>query len=74
MDAYSAPEKTYLIMQAIRTYNDEAFAALDAGVPVEEITDIDAAPRLNRIGTTAEYEEFIDDVESNIESQLREKY
>lgn len=74
VDAYSAPEKTYLIMQAIRTYNDEAFAALDAGVPVEEITDIDAAPRLNRIGTTAEYEEFIDDVESNIESQLREKY
>ncbi|EMA48715.1 V-type ATP synthase subunit A [Halococcus morrhuae DSM 1307] len=74
VDAYSAPEKTYLIMQAIRTYNDEAFAALDAGVPVEEITDIDAAPRLNRIGTTAEYEAFIDDVESNIESQLREKY
>ncbi|WP_256685114.1 ATP synthase subunit A [Halococcus qingdaonensis] len=74
VDAYSAPEKTYLIMQAIKTYNDEAFAALDAGVPVEEITGIDAAPRLNRIGATAEYEEFIDDVESNIESQLREKY
>ncbi|WP_049998239.1 ATP synthase subunit A [Halococcus sediminicola] len=73
-DAYSAPEKTYLIMQAIRTYNDEAFAALDAGVPVEEITAIDAAPRLNRIGTTEEYEEFIDDIESSIESQLREKY
>jgi V/A-type H+-transporting ATPase subunit A len=74
VDAYSAPEKTYLIMQAIKTYNDEAFAALDAGVPVEEITNIDAAPRLNRIGTTEEYEEFIDDVESNIESQLQEKY
>jgi V/A-type H+-transporting ATPase subunit A len=74
VDAYSAPEKTYLIMQAIKTYNDEAFAALDAGVPVEEITSIDAAPRLNRIGTTAEYEEFIDDIEDGIESQLREKY
>jgi V/A-type H+-transporting ATPase subunit A len=74
VDAYSAPEKTYLIMQAIKTYNDEAFAALDAGVPVEEITGIDAAPRLNRIGTTAEYEEFIDDIEDGIESQLREKY
>jgi V/A-type H+-transporting ATPase subunit A len=74
VDAYSAPEKTYLIMQAIKTYNDEAFAALDAGVPVEEITSIDAAPRLNRIGTTEEYEEFIDDIETNIESQLREKY
>ncbi|WP_435076402.1 ATP synthase subunit A [Halococcus sp. AFM35] len=74
VDAYSAPEKTYLIMQAIKTYNDEAFAALDAGVPVEEITSIDAAPRLNRIGTTEEYEEFIEDIETNIESQLREKY
>ncbi|WP_049901827.1 ATP synthase subunit A [Halococcus agarilyticus] len=74
VDAYCSPEKTYLIMGAIKTYNDEAFAALDAGVPVEEITDIDAAPRLNRIGTTAEYEEFIDDVEDSIESQLREKY
>lgn len=74
VDAYSAPEKTYLIMQAIRTYNDEAFAALDAGVPVEEITAIDAAPRLNRIGTTEEYEAFIDDIESSIESQLQEKY
>ncbi|EMA55243.1 MULTISPECIES: ATP synthase subunit A [Halococcus] len=73
-DAYCSPEKTYLLMGAIKTYNDEAFAALDAGVPVEEITDIDAAPRLNRIGTTEEYEEFIDDVEDSIESQLREKY
>ena len=73
-DAYCSPEKTYLLMGAIKTYNDEAFAALDAGVPVEEITDIDAAPRLNRIGTTAEYEAFIDDVEDSIESQLREKY
>jgi V/A-type H+-transporting ATPase subunit A len=74
VDAYSSPEKSYLIMQAIKTYNDEAFAALDAGVPIEEITDIDAAPRLNRIGTTEEYESFIDDVEDSIESQLREKY
>ena len=73
-DAYCSPEKTYLLMGAIKTYNDEAFAALDAGVPVEEITGIDAAPRLNRIGTTEEYEAFIDDVEDSIESQLREKY
>ena len=73
-DAYCSPEKTYLIMGAIKTYNDEAFAALDAGVPVEEITGIDAAPRLNRIGTTEEYEAFIDDVEDSIESQLRAKY
>lgn len=74
VDMYSAPEKTYRIMGAIKTYNDEAFDALDAGVPVEEITDIDAAPRLNRIGTTEEYEEFIADIEASIEEQLQEKY
>ena len=74
VDTYCSPEKTYLIMQAIRTFNDEAFAALDAGVPVEEITDIDAAPRLNRIGTTEDYESFIEDVEESIEQQLGEKY
>ena len=73
-DAYSSPEKTYRMMEAIRTYNDEAFDALDAGVPVEEITNIDAAPRLNRIGTTEEYGEFIEEIESDVEDQLREKY
>ncbi|PSP88707.1 ATP synthase subunit A [Halobacteriales archaeon QS_4_69_34] len=74
VDAYSPPEKTYLIMGAIKTYHDEAFAALDAGVPVEEITSIDAAPRLNRIGTTEEYEPFIEEIESDIEHQLGDKY
>jgi len=73
-DAYSSPEKTYRMMQAIKKYNDEAFAALDAGVPVEEITGIDAAPRLNRIGTTEDYGAFIEDIETDVEDQLREKY
>lgn len=73
-DAYSSPEKTYRMMQAIKKYSDEAFSALDAGVPVEEITGIDAAPRLNRIGTTEDYGEFIEDIETDVEDQLREKY
>ncbi|EMA35503.1 ATP synthase subunit A [Halococcus hamelinensis] len=73
-DAYSSPEKTYRMMEAIQTYSEEAFDALEAGVPVEEITSIDAAPRLNRIGTTEEYGEFIENIESDIQDQLREKY
>lgn len=73
-DAYSSPEKTYRMMEAIQTYSEEAFDALEAGVPVEEITSIDAAPRLNRIGTTEEYGEFIEDIESDVQDQLREKY
>ena len=73
-DAYSSPEKTYRMMEAIQTYSEEAFDALEAGVPVEEITSIDAAPRLNRIGTTEEYGEFIEEIESDVQDQLREKY
>ena len=62
------------MLGAIKTFNDAAFEALGAGVPVEEIIDIDAAPRLNRIGTSAEYDEFIDELESDIKAQLEEKY
>jgi len=73
-DTYCEPEKTYRIMDAIKTYNDAAFEALDAGVPVEEITDIDAAPRLNRIGVQEDYNEYIDELEDDITSELRELY
>jgi V/A-type H+-transporting ATPase subunit A len=74
VDTYCEPTKTYEILGAIKTYYDEAFRALDAGVPVEEIQSIDAAPRLNRIGTTEDYESFIDEVEDDITETLREKY
>jgi len=76
VDRYCPPEKTYRILGAIRTFNDEAVDALDAGVPIDEITGIDAAPRLNRIGTTPddEVDEFVDDLEDDIADQLRSKY
>ncbi|WP_458207314.1 ATP synthase subunit A [Haladaptatus sp. NG-SE-30] len=74
VDMFCSPEKTYRMIEAIKTFNDEAFSALEAGVPVEEITDIDAAPRLNRMGTAEEWQDFISDVEENITEQLREKY
>jgi len=74
VDTYCEPEKTYRMLGAIKTFNDAAFEALDAGVPVEEIQEIDAAPRLNRMGTAADYHEFIDELEADINSQLQEKY
>ena len=76
VDRYCPPEKTYLILTAIQTYHDEAFEALDAGVPVEEITSIEAPPQLNRIATTDddEAEEFVADLEDDITEQLRELY
>ncbi len=76
VDRYCPPEKTYRILDAIKTFNDEAFDALDAGVPVDEITDIESLPRLNRIGTTPddETDEFVDEIEAEITEQLRSLY
>jgi len=74
VDTYCSPEKTYRILGAIKTFNDEAFDALDAGVPVEEITDIESLPRLNRIGVQEDYNEFVDELEADIASELREMY
>ncbi|MFT4964819.1 MAG: V/A-type H+-transporting ATPase subunit A, partial [Halobacteriales archaeon] len=36
--------------------------------------DVDAVPRLNRMGTAEEYHEFIDEVEANISEQIRGLY
>jgi len=76
VDRYCPPEKTYAILSGIKSFHDEAFEALEAGVPVDEITAIDAAPRLNRLGTTPddEYEAEVEDIEQQISEQLRELY
>ncbi|KTG10702.1 ATP synthase subunit alpha [Haloprofundus marisrubri] len=73
-DTYCPPEKTYLLLTAIHHYHDEAFKALEAGVPVEEITAIDAAPRINRVGVQENYEEYIADLKEDIAAELRELY
>jgi len=74
VDTFCEPEKTYLILEAIQTFSDEAFEALDASVPIDDITAIDAAPRLNRIGTAEEYETFVEELEADITDQLEELY
>jgi len=74
VDTFCEPEKSYRVLGAIKTFNDEAFEALDAGVPVEEIQSVDAAPRLNRIGTAEDYNAFVDDLEDDLAEQLRGLY
>ncbi|MFB6123195.1 MAG: ATP synthase subunit A [Haloferacaceae archaeon] len=74
VDTFCEPAKTYGILTAIKTFNDEAFRALEAGVPVEEITDIEAAPRLNRIGVQDDWDAYIEALKDDITEQLREKY
>ncbi|SFF82006.1 V/A-type H+-transporting ATPase subunit A [Halopelagius inordinatus] len=73
-DTFCPPEKTYLMLTSIHHFNDEAFKALEAGVPVEEIISIDAAPRLNRIGVQEDYEEYVAELKDEIAEQLREQY
>ena len=74
VDTYCEPQKTYRILDAIKTFHDEAFKALDAGVPVEEITDVDSAPQLNRIGVQEAYDEYVDELEADLKSEIRELY
>ncbi|AGB38227.1 ATP synthase subunit A [Natronococcus occultus] len=74
VDTYCDPEKTYRMLGAIKTFNDEAFEALEAGVPVEEIQDVDAAPQLNRMGVADDWNEFIDELESDLKEQIRALY
>ena len=74
VDTYCEPAKTYRILVAIKAFNDEAFSALDAGVPIEEVIDVDAAPRLNRIAVQEEYEEYVDELVDELTEQLRALY
>ena len=74
VDTSCSPEKTYRMLEAIQTFDEEAFEALDAGVPVEEIADIDSLPRLNRMNTAEEWEDFIAEVEDEITEQLEALY
>ncbi|AOW80971.1 A-type ATP synthase subunit A [Halodesulfurarchaeum formicicum] len=74
VDTSCTPEKTYRMLQAINTFDEAAFDALEAGVPVEEITDIESLPRLNRMNTSEDWEPFIEEVEEEITTQLEELY
>ena len=74
VDTFCPPEKTYLMLTTIETFHDEAFDALEAGVPVEDIVSTDAAPRINRIGVQEDYEEYVADLKSEIADELRSLY
>ena len=74
VDMYCPPEETYAILSAIQTFNDEAFDALDAGVPIEDIIDVDAAPKLNRIATREDWEPYVEELETEITEQIRSLY
>ena len=74
VDTFCPPEKTYLMLTTIETFHDEAFDALEAGVPVEDLVSTDAAPRINRIGVQEDYEAYIEDLKAEITEEIRSLY
>ncbi len=73
-DTFCPPEKTHSILTTIKLLNDEAFDALDAGVPVEDLVSLESAPRINRIGVQEDYEEYIEELKDDITEELRGMY
>ena len=74
VDTYCEPEKTYLMLTAIQHFNEEAFEALEAGVPVEQIVDVESISRLNRMNTQEDFENYIYELKDDIADELREHY
>jgi V/A-type H+-transporting ATPase subunit A len=74
VDTNCEPAKTYKMLTAIKTFSDEAFDALDAGVPPQEIQNVDAAPKLNRMGVQEDWDEHIEELKAALTEQLRDKY
>ncbi|MCD2198903.1 MULTISPECIES: ATP synthase subunit A [unclassified Halobacterium] len=74
VDTNCEPAKTYKMLTAIKTFNDAAFDALEAGVPVDEIQNVDAAPRLNRMGVQEDWDEYIEELKDDLTAQLRDLY
>jgi len=73
VDTFCPPEKTYLMLTTIETFNDEAFDALEAGVR-SRISSTPRPPRINRIGVQEDYEEYIEELKAEISEELRSLY
>jgi len=74
VDTYCDPEKTFRMLTAIKTFNDEAFSALDAGVPIDEIIDVESVPQLNRMNVQEDWESYVRELETEFTEDLRALY
>jgi len=72
VDTYCELEKQFEMLRLIRKFNDLAFEALDAGVPVDEIQDVDSAPRLFDIPTEEDWEPLVGEIDEGLESDFGE--
>ncbi|MFP4188227.1 MAG: ATP synthase subunit A [Halobacteriales archaeon] len=72
VDTYCDLDKQYELMRLIRKFNDLAFDALDSGVPVEEIQDVDSAPRLFDIPTEEDWEPVAEEIDEGLDEEFNE--
>ncbi len=74
VDTYCELDKQFRMLDLIQQYNDHAFEALDAGVPVDEIEDVEAAQRFFDIPVEDDWEPLVDEIEDQLDSEFQEMY
>ncbi|MDY6774802.1 MAG: ATP synthase subunit A [Halobacteria archaeon] len=72
VDTYCELDKQFAMLSLIRKFNDLAFDALDAGVPVEEINQAETPKRLFDIPTEEDWEPLVDEIDDELENEFNE--
>ncbi len=72
IDTYCDLDKQFEMLRLIRKFNDLAFEALDAGVPVDEIQDVDSAPRMFDIPTEEDWEPLTEEIDEGMDEDFGE--
>jgi V/A-type H+-transporting ATPase subunit A len=72
VETYSAPGKSFKILQAIDRFDDLARDALEKGVPVAEIKDISAPAELAQARNEEDFDPAFEDVMDTMEQEFEE--
>ena len=72
VDTYCDLDKQFEMLRLIRKFNDLAFEALDAGVPVDEIQNVDSAPRMFNIPTEDDWEPLAEEIDQGLDEEFGE--
>jgi len=72
VDTYCDLDKQFEMLRLIRKFNDLAFEALDTGVPVEEIQNVDSAPRMFNIPTEDDWEPLAEEIDQGLDEEFGE--
>ncbi|MFB6283037.1 MAG: ATP synthase subunit A [Halobacteria archaeon] len=74
IDTYCELDKQYTMLSLIQKFNDQAFEALDYGVPIDEINDVEASTRFFDIPTEEDWEPLAEEIENQMQEEFEELY